>query len=124
MSRRQPFVRRLEADMLRLPHLLLADLGGDDRGAILRRRIKRADRALRHDRGRIGLGEIEASRRAPAVDPAPPLAEIGPGVPAFLPHADHVRSEEHTSELQSLMRLSYAVLCLKKKTTITYKHTM
>src|SRR3546814_2977734 len=27
-----------------------------------------------------------------------------------------VRSEEHTSELQSLMRLSYAVLCLKKKT--------
>src|SRR3546814_1873715 len=27
-----------------------------------------------------------------------------------------VRSEEHTSELQSLMRLSYAVFCLKKKT--------
>src|SRR3546814_9726416 len=36
------------------------------------------------------------------------------------------RSEEHTSELQSLMRLSYAVFCLKKKkTTITNteKHT-
>src|SRR3546814_5788503 len=29
-----------------------------------------------------------------------------------------VRSEEHTSELQSLMRSSYAVFCLKKKTTI------
>src|SRR3546814_3202785 len=29
------------------------------------------------------------------------------------------RSEEHTSELQSLMRISYAVFCLKKKTTIT-----
>src|SRR3546814_10568568 len=28
----------------------------------------------------------------------------------------HHRSEEHTSELQSLMRISYAVLCLKKKT--------
>src|SRR3546814_4509805 len=28
-----------------------------------------------------------------------------------------VRSEEHTSELQSLMRISYAVLCLKKKNT-------
>src|SRR3546814_4412231 len=28
------------------------------------------------------------------------------------------RSEEHTSELQSLMRISYAVFCLKKKTTI------
>src|SRR3546814_1171511 len=29
--------------------------------------------------------------------------------------SDLVRSEEHTSELQSLMRISYAVLCLKKK---------
>src|SRR3546814_2904567 len=29
------------------------------------------------------------------------------------------RSEEHTSELQSLMRTSYAVFCLKKKTNIT-----
>src|SRR3546814_3397339 len=29
------------------------------------------------------------------------------------------RSEEHTSELQSLMRISYAVFCLKKKTTHT-----
>src|SRR3546814_1870000 len=29
------------------------------------------------------------------------------------------RSEEHTSELQSLMRISYAVFCLKKKTTPT-----
>src|SRR3546814_5433466 len=28
---------------------------------------------------------------------------------------DHCRSEEHTSELQSLMRISYAVFCLKKK---------
>src|SRR3546814_8659242 len=30
------------------------------------------------------------------------------------------RSEEHTSELQSLMRISYAVFCLKKKTTYIY----
>src|SRR3546814_5234681 len=30
----------------------------------------------------------------------------------------HLRSEEHTSELQSLMRISYAVFCLKKKTDI------
>src|SRR3546814_3536905 len=30
-----------------------------------------------------------------------------------------LRSEEHTSELQSLMRISYAVFCLKKKTRIT-----
>src|SRR3546814_5550797 len=35
----------------------------------------------------------------------------------------HVRSEEHTSELQSLMRISYAVFCLKKKTNKQYKNT-
>src|SRR3546814_9778838 len=39
----------------------------------------------------------------------------------LLPHiwndARHGRSEEHTSELQSLMRISYAVFCLKKKKT-------
>src|SRR3546814_4390635 len=33
------------------------------------------------------------------------------------------RSEEHTSELQSLMRISYAVFCLKKKTTQSLQHT-
>src|SRR3546814_8120880 len=33
-----------------------------------------------------------------------------------------VRSEEHTSELQSLMRISYAVFCLKKKTKCIQKH--
>src|SRR3546814_8936475 len=35
---------------------------------------------------------------------------------------DRPRSEEHTSELQSLMRISYAVFCLKKKKTNT-QHT-
>src|SRR3546814_10811426 len=33
----------------------------------------------------------------------------------------HRRSEEHTSELQSLMRISYAVFCLKKKKTNSEK---
>src|SRR3546814_7132177 len=33
-----------------------------------------------------------------------------------------LRSEEHTSELQSLMRISYAVFCLKKQTNIMLKH--
>src|SRR3546814_3725541 len=32
-----------------------------------------------------------------------------------------IRSEEHTSELQSLMRISYAVFCLKKKTLLSQK---
>src|SRR3546814_10621130 len=33
-----------------------------------------------------------------------------------------IRSEEHTSELQSLMRISYAVFCLKKKKQNTQQH--
>src|SRR3546814_6709735 len=36
------------------------------------------------------------------------------GLPLLKPMSE-VRSEEHTSELQSLMRISYAVFCLKKK---------
>src|SRR3546814_8037682 len=36
---------------------------------------------------------------------------------------DDVRSEEHTSELQSLMRISYAVFCLKKKKNTQKKTT-
>src|SRR3546814_9536171 len=51
-------------------------------------------------------------RRAPGEPP-----RRGPQRPPAL------RSEEHTSELQSLMRISYAVFCLKKKTIIkTYNH--
>src|SRR3546814_10551673 len=38
----------------------------------------------------------------------------GPGARVDVP-ITHIRSEEHTSELQSLMRISYAVFCLKKK---------
>src|SRR3546814_7939439 len=37
--------------------------------------------------------------------------------PRVKPEGDNQRSEEHTSELQSLMRISYAVFCLKKKKT-------
>src|SRR3546814_7322759 len=46
-----------------------------------------------------------------------PMAKLGS---EFMPAMDegtllYMRSEEHTSELQSLMRISYAVFCLKKK---------
>src|SRR3546814_8989116 len=34
-----------------------------------------------------------------------------------------IRSEEHTSELQSLMRISYAVFCLKKKNNLNYHNS-
>src|SRR3546814_2627811 len=40
------------------------------------------------------------------------------------PIVDTWRSEEHTSELQSLMRISYAVFCLKKKKTILSQSTI
>src|SRR3546814_4915961 len=39
-------------------------------------------------------------------------------------HRKGRRSEEHTSELQSLMRISYAVFCLKKKNNIQIPHTL
>src|SRR3546814_9692136 len=46
------------------------------------------------------------------------------GQPARPPGArpQGTRSEEHTSELQSLMRISYAVFCLKKKKRYDHKH--
>src|SRR3546814_6004155 len=42
-------------------------------------------------------------------------------VKALISHCNR-RSEEHTSELQSLMRISYAVFCLKKKITKKNEH--
>src|SRR3546814_1612672 len=52
-------------------------------------------------------------------DPAEGEALTEPGTDIIeavpMPQAIQARSEEHTSELQSLMRISYAVFCLKKK---------
>src|SRR3546814_11234158 len=67
-------------------------------------------------------GRAARAQRRRAAPTAPPPAETMtsplPGAPwrPLLRAAD--RSEEHTSELQSLMRISYAVFCLKKKTKI------
>src|SRR3546814_1607745 len=57
---------------------------------------------------------------------AVPNSEICRGAAVIRVHASHSRwmlgrSEEHTSELQSLMRISYAVFCLKKKKKNTCK---
>src|SRR3546814_5298350 len=49
------------------------------------------------------------------VRPVPNSASTSNGAPCA-PVKGSTRSEEHTSELQSLMRISYAVFCLKKKT--------
>src|SRR3546814_3439349 len=55
---------------------------------------------------------------------AVPIAEIAaPGAAReVIPEALPVRSEEHTSELQSLMRISYAVICLTKKSLKNKQH--
>src|SRR3546814_10072618 len=45
------------------------------------------------------------------------LGTLEQGIGATLRRSNAGRSEEHTSELQSLMRISYAVFCLKKKKT-------
>src|SRR3546814_4675511 len=67
----------------------------------------------------------------PAVVTSPPATSANrpPPRPASQPPSGPARvelrferSEEHTSELQSLMRISYAVFCLKKKTTQKKKH--
>src|SRR3546814_2429750 len=46
------------------------------------------------------------------------IEETGGRLGLITPLTGNFRSEEHTSELQSLMRISYAVFCLKKKTKI------
>src|SRR3546814_1666934 len=63
---------------------------------------------------RLDLSDLEASVKS---------REGHPGHPAISPRlqlALWLRSEEHTSELQSLMRISYAVFCLKKKQATRY----
>src|SRR3546814_6693527 len=65
----------------------------------------------------LGVGEGLDSVDLGRLHAADPGLVIGrEGDDARLDQVDLVRSEEHTSELQSLMRLSYAVFCLKKKT--------
>src|SRR3546814_6099174 len=56
---------------------------------------------------------VRAARRLPRLPARPHARHDGAG-----------RSEEHTSELQSLMRISYAVFCLKKKKTYIRQHTL
>src|SRR3546814_4709207 len=58
----------------------------------------------------VGRQLVEHARQA-----LRPGCRCGCGHAAHLGGARPLRSEEHTSELQSLMRISYAVFCLKKK---------
>src|SRR3546814_3426502 len=74
-----------------------ARMGDDDAAA--RRRLPRY--------GEIGIGDHRRARGEADRAAHPEYAD---------------RSEEHTSELQSLMRISYAVFCLKKKNITQHLH--
>src|SRR3546814_2439521 len=80
--------------------------------------------ALRYRGIEVGMKKIEAIIKPFKLDEVKEaLHEVGvSGI--TVTEAKGFRSEEHTSELQSLMRKSYAVLCLKKKKnkTTTIKH--
>src|SRR3546814_993869 len=86
------------------------------RPAVRRRlRLEQPRRCLGNGAGR--LHDRAAARRATGTAAARAGAQRGwPRRPAaWLRPGASERSEEHTSELQSLMRISYAVFCLKKK---------
>src|SRR3546814_5339060 len=79
------------------------------------RRVPGRPRSVWHSRS-IPRGDADKGSIFGCAAPIPyPFRSMAPG-----------RSEEHTSELQSLMRISYAVFCLKKKTintTTDLQHT-
>src|SRR3546814_1841383 len=78
-------------------------------------------------RGRVGsvsqltisasneLGEAESGFLAALMGPVAAVVLGGAGAIVITLFWARIRSEEHTSELQSLMRISYAVFCLQKK---------
>src|SRR3546814_5222567 len=80
-----------------------------------------------HNAAGEGLGKIGVLVAVQSSAPADQLAALGKQLAMHVAAANPlaldeggidpevVRSEEHTSELQSLMRISYAVFCLKKK---------
>src|SRR3546814_2959530 len=88
---RLPFGRRQYDAEMRHRHIMPVD------------RIMRGPRARRVDPVRDDLVAVKVE-----VDPVGGAASLGAT-------EDAARSEEHTSELHSLMRTSYAVFCLKKK---------
>src|SRR3546814_1320519 len=96
---------------------LLARGHGAGGGAAASGRIRALPRRALHrgvrpaDRWRVRCVPDQGRERIPCLrgQPADPRQRLTVGV------APWARSEEHTSELQSLMRISYAVFCLKKK---------
>src|SRR3546814_5327912 len=105
-----------------------SDLGGTDRRGVMAGEpsaVRLLDRRAHRQRRGMAAETVSddcdpAGVDTPAQRRDAPHRHIGMrGDPAHLldpraPDIGGLRSEEHTSELQSLMRISYAVLCLKK----------
>src|SRR3546814_7736231 len=97
-----------------------ASLAGDGE------RCLHIDPGLRHHHAeRHHLVDRGVGRVAPAAEEIEEhlALDLPLQAPCELAAVAHCRSEEHTSELQSLMRISYAVLCLKKKQYTPNKET-
>src|SRR3546814_10646655 len=102
MLRRPP--RSTRTDSLLPWRTLFRSVAGSGQalGSQVRRHVQDVRRVLRGSSHRSHTGRLLGSVEAPRW---------------ATPPTDLRRSEEHTSELQSLMRTSYAALCLKKKNT-------
>src|SRR3546814_2361403 len=87
------------------------------RTIVNKNRVSRIRTLVKKVEAAVAAGDKDAA--AAALKAAQP--EMARGVAKGVLHKNTVaRSEEHTSELQSLMRISYAVFCLKKKTQHRY----
>src|SRR3546814_5410363 len=95
-----------------------SDVCSSDRGDLAGAGVRRGDRRERLSRhrrtGALGSRAAAAGYCAASATGGA-LAETSTVLAAPGSRIEWVRSEEHTSELQSLMRISYAVFCLKKK---------
>src|SRR3546814_8032749 len=95
-------------------------MGGGSRACVYRRRLCCADFDERIERRRKSItttGEDNGLRRSERTVICAGVHNDASGYASTSYDREEVwRSEENTSELQSLMRISYAVFCLKKKT--------
>src|SRR3546814_4217984 len=94
------------------------DLKQADDLALVQRMLAKADVFIQNlapgAAGRLGLGHAGLRDEHPRL--------ITCDISGYGETGPYARSEEHTSELQSLMRISYAVFCLKPKKTIQKRH--
>src|SRR3546814_8236149 len=107
------------SDLRHPPGLRARTGGGRFRRALPRHRAGPRRRSRENLADRRGRGEALTSGRGEGRTRWRPGLQDSHVSPSDFP----TRSEEHTSELQSLMRISYAVFCLKKKTNSTTNNT-